>query len=196
MLASIWSLQVSFIPLSPLPWGTGILKNHLSPAPIRPCLFAAKKFHRGLSLFPATLFASCRVFTPYLYSSPDFNYLANLFNFHREWESENSRSFITAHTGRECFTPPSFPYVCRKALSNSNKFIDHNLSIYLCFADCYVFWSFLQTSFPSSFWLECAIFYIISKSHGETALSLHPGAWLRWELSLGSNTGEGKSLVL
>ena len=84
-------------PISPPARNRYIEESSLPP--VHPCLFAAKKFHWGLSFFPAILFASCRVFALYLYSSPDFNYLANLFNFHREWESENSRSFITAHTG-------------------------------------------------------------------------------------------------
>lgn len=116
MLVSAWFLPVSFHSLSSLPGGAGILKIISFPSPQPSSLFAAEKFHWELSLFPATLFASSTAgFSHrYLYSSPDFNYLANLFNFHREWESENSRSFITAHTGGEFFTPLPSPMFAGK----------------------------------------------------------------------------------
>lgn len=88
---------ISSPPFPPL--GTGMLQNppprHATPAflPLRN------------SIEDRLFSSSCRVFILCLYSSLDFNYLANLFNFHREWESENSRSLITAHTGGEHFTP-------------------------------------------------------------------------------------------
>lgn len=109
---------ISFLLLPSLPWEQECCRiphpKHATPAflPLRN------------SIEDRLFSSSCRVFILCLYSSPDFNYLANLFNFHREWESENSRSLITAHTGGERFTPlPSPMFVGKLCQIQTNSLI-------------------------------------------------------------------------
>lgn len=90
------------LPILP-PRRSRYIENHLF-APIHPVFLLLRDSTEDW-VFSLQLYLPAAGFSHrYLYSSPDFNYLANLFNFHREWESENSGSFITAHTGREFFS--------------------------------------------------------------------------------------------